>query len=113
MVIEDLWPLNSQGSDGKRELTMGLLVAFNLGIQHYDFSTTANSVFPTLKATCYGAYPLRHQMTFEIAITQPVTTSVTTGTSFAIAFIVYASPELETPSILTIDTIAVTALWQL
>ena len=58
MVQKDSWPLNSQGSDGTRELIMSSLVAFNLGIQHYDFSTTANSVFSTLKATSYGVRPL-------------------------------------------------------
>ena len=45
LVIEDSWLLNSQGSDGKRELNMSSLVAFNLGIQRYNFSTAANSVF--------------------------------------------------------------------
>ena len=46
LVQEDSWTLNSQGSDGKCELTMSSLVAFNLDIR-YDFSTTANSVFST------------------------------------------------------------------
>ena len=58
LVLEDSWPLNSQGSDGKHELTMSSLVAFNLGVQCYDFSTIANSVFSTLNVTSYGACPL-------------------------------------------------------
>ena len=60
LFVEDLWLLNSQGSGGKHELTMSSLVAFNLGIQHYDFSTTANSVFSTKSATAlaHQFYPL-------------------------------------------------------
>ena len=49
-------------------------------------------------------------MKVEIATTQTVTVSVATGTSSAIAFIVYASPKLGTPDILTIAVIAVMAL---
>ena len=92
---------------------MSSLITFNLGIQRSDFSTTANSVFSTLKATSYGSCPLHQRMKFEIATTQAVTASVVIGTPFAIKFIIYAQPELGTPGILTIATIAVTALWQL
>ena len=115
LVLEDSWPLNSQGSDGKCELTMSSLVAFNfnLGVQCYDFSTIVNSVFSTLKATSYGTCPLHQQMKIEIATTQAVTAGATIRTALTIVFIVYTSPELGTPGILTIASIALTALLQL
>ena len=52
-------------------------------------------------------------MKFEIATTQAVVAGVAIGASFAIATIVWASPESGTPGIVTIAVISVSALWQL
>ena len=49
-------------------------------------------------------------MKFGIVTTPAVTASVVIGMSAAIVFIVYASPKLGTPGILTIVVIALLAL---
>ena len=90
---------------------MSSLVVFDLGIQCYDFITTPDSVFLSLKATSYGSSPLHQQMKFVIGTTQAVKASVTIGTSFVMIFIVYTSTESRTPSIQTIAVITVMALW--
>ena len=76
-------------------------------------STTVNSVFSALKTTSYRVCPLHRRMKIKIVSTQAVTARVTIRTSFAITFIIYASPESGTPGILIIAVIAVTALWKL